>query len=181
MFRTLSRTWSAFRRAGAADRLVALEMLAWLAAARLVVRTVPFRPLSRRLARSLPESASARVPKAAELRRVGRALNAVGTRVPWRCQCLERAIAGKLFLRVRGYPSTIFLGVSRRGRQHELQAHAWLRCAGLPVVGEESPARDWSVVASFPDEAAPGRDSRPLLRDEGGQAVPPVVFPARHR
>jgi hypothetical protein len=155
-------------------------MLAWLAAARLVVRTVPFRRLSRRLARRLPASASSRVPEPAQLRRVGRALNAVATRVPWRCQCLERAIAGKLFLRVRGYPSTIFLGVSRRGRQHELQAHAWLRCAGLPVVGEEDPGGDWSVVASFPDEAASGQDGRPLLSRAGDHAVPPVVFPTRH-
>jgi hypothetical protein len=99
--------------------------------------------------------------------------------VPWRCRCLERAIAGKLFLRVRGYPSTIFLGVSRR--EHELQAHAWLRCAGLPVVGEESPARDWSVVANFADEAGAGRDSRPLRPRAAEQAVPPVVFPTRHR
>ncbi|HEX8448877.1 MAG TPA: lasso peptide biosynthesis B2 protein [Allosphingosinicella sp.] len=181
MFRTLSRSWKAFRRAGAADRLVALEMLVWLAGARMIVRTVPFRSLSRRLARILPASASSRVPEPAQLQRLGRVLNALGARVPWRCQCLERAIAGKLFLRVRGYPSTIFLGVSRRERQHELQAHAWLRCAGLPVVGEEGAGRDWSVVASFPDEAAPGREGGPLLPPADDEAVAPVVFPTRHR
>lgn len=150
MFRALSRSWSAFRRAGAADRLVALETLAWLAGARILVRTVPFRILSRRLARRLAPSVGERVPAAGELRRIGWALNAVGSRVPWRCQCLERAIAGKLFLRVRGHPSTILLGVSRAAPSQGLQAHAWLRCGGVPVVGEEGPARDWSVVASFP-------------------------------
>jgi hypothetical protein len=121
-------------------------MLAWLAAARVVVRVVPFRVLSRRL----PSSSAGRVPAPGELRRIGWALNAVGSRVPWRCRCLERAIAGKLFLRVRGHPSTIHLGVSRPEPGECIEAHAWLRCGGVPVVGEEDPARDWSVVASFP-------------------------------
>jgi hypothetical protein len=155
--------------------------MAWLAAARMVVRLVPFRLLSRRLTRSSPHSPSAETLGRAELRRIGWALNAVGNKVPWRCQCLERAIAGKLLLRLRGQPSTIFLGVSRPEPGHGLQAHAWLRCGGVPVVGEEGPARAWSVVASLSDEAGPGRDGSGPPGEAIGAIPPPVVFPARHR
>jgi hypothetical protein len=153
---TLSRSYRAFCRKSASDRLLLLEALVWLAAARLIVLGVPFRLLARHM--SGPGRALPAPPDAARIRRIGWALNAVGDRVPWRGKCLERALAGKVMLRVRGHSTTLFLGVARPEPGQSLRAHAWLRCGALPVVGEETVADPFAVVARFPsvDSPSPG-------------------------
>lgn len=112
---------------------------------------MPLRLLSRVLA--APAPAAATCADADTVRRIGRALNAAGRSVPWRGACLERAIAGKLMLRLRGYPGTLFLGLVRLERGGPVKAHAWLRCGTLPVVGEETTTEAYAVVASFAETA----------------------------
>jgi hypothetical protein len=145
------------RRAGVADGLLAVEALIWLAAARLLVLAVPFRLLARSLAGRRPGSTEVAATEAEKVRKIGWALDAVGRRVPWRCKCLERAIAGKIMLRLRGRPSTLFLGVARAEPGGAILAHAWLRAGDLPVVGEEAPTEAYAVVARF---SPPPRRSR---------------------
>ncbi len=72
-------------------------------------------------------------------KQVGMALASVRNRVPWQANkiCLPNAIAGKVMLARRGYPSTIHLGVGRP-TAGELYAHAWLEGAGSIIVGEHS-------------------------------------------
>jgi hypothetical protein len=138
--------WRAWRKAGAAERLLAAEALLWLAMARLLVIALPFRIVARFLDRGI------RRPRPAPPERISRivwSLNAISRRAPWRCACLERAIAGAMMLRLRRYPPSVFLGIAPRPAGGALQAHAWLRCGDLPVVGEEVPVGDYAVVARF--------------------------------
>jgi hypothetical protein len=129
----------------AADFLLAGEALLWLGLARLLVVALPFRLLTRALERSPAPSGRPAAPQ--WVRKIAWSLNAAGRRAPWRCKCLERAIAGAIMLRLRRYPATVFLGVARPTPGGEIQAHAWLRCDELPVVGEEAPVEDYAVVA----------------------------------
>src|SRR4051794_25480387 len=142
----LAGLWRAWCRAGAAERLLAAEALMWLLIARLLVLTLPFRIVARLLQRGV------RHPRAAapeRIRRITWSLNAISRRAPWRCECLERATAGAMMLRLRRYPTSIFFGVAPAPGGGALQAHAWLRCGDLPVVGEEMPVGDFAVVARF--------------------------------
>lgn len=146
MFPAPKRLW-AVRRASWADLGLGAEALFWLAAARLLVAAGSFHVLARRMKGGTP----ARFPPSgsAELRKIGWSLTAVGRRVPWRCKCLERAIAGAMMLRLRGRPATLFLGVARSEPGGTFEAHAWLRCGCFPVVGEETPTSGYTVVARF--------------------------------
>lgn len=139
------------------DWLVAVEALLCLAAARLLVIAVPFRLLSKALAAPVRGRTDRQAPDPQTVRRIGWALNAAGSRAPWRCKCLERAIAGKLMLRLRGHGSTLFLGVARPKAGAPVQAHAWLQCAAMPVVGEEGASLPYSVVAKFADPVGGSR------------------------
>jgi len=141
----LSPSPSVRRARSAADRLLAAEALMWLATARLLVLLLPYRALQRILARD--DGAAQARPAAENVQRIAWALNAAGRRAPWRCKCLEKAVAGSVMLRARRYPATVFFGVARAAPAADLRAHAWLRCGDLPVVGEEAPVDGYAVVA----------------------------------
>ena len=82
-----------------------------------------------------PQPVSSSTPPALLERRVSNAIERAARIVPWRCVCLPQAMAGKLMLALRGYPSTVRLGVSRA--TGVLQAHAWLEAGGTIVTGED--------------------------------------------
>ena len=69
-----------------------------------------------------------------DLSRVSWALNAAGARVPWRADCLLRAMAADRWLRRHGHRPRFFLGV-KTGGEASLDAHAWLECDGTSIVG----------------------------------------------
>lgn len=136
---------SRLRRLSWADRALVVEAAAWLALARVAVRTLPLGRLAPRLGRRMAESPfdvrAGEVP-----RRVAWAVGAAARRTPWRTKCLEQALAGKMMLRRRGVPSTMYLGVAHR----PFEAHAWLRVGRDTVLGGRDVER-FAVVASFAD------------------------------
>jgi hypothetical protein len=80
-------------------------------------------------------------------RDVRRALGRASRHLPWHSTCLMRAIAGRIMLRRRQCPGTVFVGVERRqGSDHAF--HAWLLAGGVPITGV-SEARRFTVVATF--------------------------------
>jgi hypothetical protein len=144
------------------DRVLFAEAMLRLAAARLLLLLFPFRTIARRLARGR----NAAVPEASRLhgqpvgsddepvlRRIRWALAAASRRAPWRCQCLEQSIAGKLMLRARGIPNTLYLGFAKSGQS---AAHAWLRSGTFDVteseVTEGEEGGRFAVVTSFTDD-----------------------------
>lgn len=110
-----------------------------LASARLLVITSPRQGLVSRMGgtgvgktESPPEPATPGVSARAGLR-VGLMLERIARTTWWRSMCLEKALAGKWMLRRRGIPSTIYVGMARRG--DDFVAHAWLVGEGQTLTG----------------------------------------------
>src|SRR5690606_4617643 len=126
----LRRKLAALRSAPPRHRLLLLEALPLVCAARLALWVVPFRLVQRtarrmsrqRLRRASP---SADVPAAA----VTWAVRATGALVPG-ASCLTQALAGQVLLARHGHPSTLHIGVRRR-EDGALDAHAWLDGEGV--------------------------------------------------
>ena len=113
-----------------ADKWLFLRAVYWLGLARVWLARVPFRDLAERLSADAgTENADPEL-----LRRVGYAVSAAGTNVPWRSDCFPQAIAAHRLLKKYGYASTIHLGVDKVG-DDELLAHAWLSCGEIIVTG----------------------------------------------
>jgi hypothetical protein len=60
-------------------------------------------------------------------------VQAAGRFVP-AATCLAQALAAQVLLGRDGYESTLRIGVAR-GERRNFQAHAWLECQGMVVVG----------------------------------------------
>jgi Transglutaminase-like superfamily len=130
------------------------EAVVWLALARVAILVMRFPELSRRLGRHMVESTQEDDDRRRPVvRRVRWAIGAVSRRAPWRCKCLEQAVAAKLMLRRRGMASTLYLGVARDPGSTSVQAHAWLRCGSYYVTGGEDRER-YAVVSTFAEESA---------------------------
>jgi hypothetical protein len=127
------------------------ETLFGLTKARILVRILPFPALAKRLGEHMAETGEedhlARQPFLASLTW---AVGALSRRLPWRCQCLEQAMAAQMVLRRRNIPHTLYLGAHQR--EGKLEAHAWVRCGGRLVTGETN--REYPVVSCFAQRGA---------------------------
>jgi hypothetical protein len=137
--------WSRLRRLASRDGLRLVEAALYLGLARLAVVTLPFRVLAPRLGVRRAETPATAPPRAAT-GCVGWAVARAARRMPWRCECLEQAIAAKAMLRRRRIASTLYLGVAR----DPVAAHAWLRVGSANVTGGQDVAQ-YAIVASFAD------------------------------
>ncbi len=68
-------------------------------------------------------------------------------RLPWRCKCLERALAAQRMLTRRQIPSTIYFGLLKEDLQKWI-AHSWVRCGNRWVIGY-LPKKNYTVVGTF--------------------------------
>lgn len=142
-----------------ADRWLLVEMTVLLGAAWLALRLIAFRRLARRLG-PLQAETSLEAPPAhlAQAQRVRLAIARVAPRTPWESNCFPQALAAKVWLRRRGIPSTLYLGVALNKAdagapdQAPMEAHAWLRCGPLVVTGARGSER-FTVVARFGEGA----------------------------
>jgi hypothetical protein len=141
-----ARAWRALRRRNWAERAAIVEAVLALAVARLGVRCLSFERLAPHLGRHMAETGPEAMASAQLARAIGSSVTAVAPWLPWRCLCLEQAIAAQLMLRRRGIASTLYLGVGR-GEQ-ALEAHAWLRSGELILTGATGRER-YAVVASY--------------------------------
>jgi hypothetical protein len=148
--------WQTFRRLSWGNRGLLVEAQALLAAARLVILCVPFRFYYSHLGMRMGESPAEEhdAARRTTLRRVAWAIDAISRRAPWRCLCLEQALAAKMMLRIRRLPNTLYFGVARSSGE-KLEAHAWLRSGLFYVTGGEGRDR-YAVVSTFADGPADG-------------------------
>jgi hypothetical protein len=127
-----------------------VETLVCLTMARLLVLVLPFPYLAKRLGEHMAESGSEdHVARQSFLTNLTWALGALSQGLPWRCLCLEQALAAKMVLCRRGIAHTLYLGA--RLSQGKLEAHAWVRCGRRMVTGDNGKA--FPVVSCF---AEPG-------------------------
>lgn len=118
-----------------ADRVRAVRALAWLIAASVAVRFVPFATLTGLIARipasRSPHTALTAAECATAMRRA--------VRVCPMTRCLPQAIAGYCLLRRAGRTGMITLGARVDGDR--LDAHAWLDYDGIRITGRETAER----------------------------------------
>lgn len=85
---------------------------------------------------------------------VGAAVERAALRLPWTPTCLVQSLSARLMLLRRRVPSTIVLGVARRGPN--VEAHAWLLVEGGVVCGGREAAA-FEPIAAF---QGPGPERR---------------------
>lgn len=78
---------------------------------------------------------------------VSRTIRTMSRHLPWECKCLAQAISGKMMLRRRQIPSTLYLGVAKK-EDGDLNAHAWLRAGDIIILGGGGLKR-FAVVSTF--------------------------------
>jgi hypothetical protein len=129
-------------------RRLVIEAAISLAAARLMLRVLPFRSMARllRLKPRGPEpSLEARTRLLSE---VPRAIAAAARRLPGESVCFPVAIAAQAMLRRRGLPTTLYCGAGR-SEGVGVRLHAWLCYREQGIVGHEA-LEEFVVVARYP-------------------------------
>lgn len=146
--RRLARLRTLLRRPWA-DKWLLLQAYLLLGLTRLAILTLSFRRLARALG-PLQTETPADIPAEhlAAARRIAWAIHRAGPYTPWTSNCFPQAITGKILLRRRGIPSTLYLGVAFKEDKSELEAHAWLRCGSLYVTGGKGDEK-FGVVGVF--------------------------------
>jgi hypothetical protein len=82
------------------------------------------------------------------------AVTAASRRVPGRTTCLSRALTVQALLARSGHPSRLHVGVIR-GKQGEVEGHAWVECDGRILVGGTvSEIGQFTPLAAFDVETA---------------------------
>ena len=81
---------------------------------------------------SRPSATESRPGASVAPRRVGRAVELVAARLPWRPACLAQAITTRVMLRRRGIPCEAHLGIVETA---PFAAHAWITVNGVVVQG----------------------------------------------
>jgi hypothetical protein len=139
-----------FRHSPLEQRLFLAAVL-WLGLSRLAILLFPFRWIAPYLGQSMTLT-SEELPsgcRTIHISSIQWAIQTASRYAPWDCKCLVQAIAGKMLLRWRGIPSTIYLGV-RRDENKYFAAHAWLRCGSFILTGKPG-MEHYTIVATFAD------------------------------
>ena len=150
----MSPTWSKALMLPAADQRLLFESLTLILGFRVGLRVLSFdalRRLSNRWAAcrkgdgNLFRTESAKkVPVPFSTARIVWAVAAVGARVPG-TRCLVEALAAEIMLRRHGHAATLKLGV--RLDALKLDAHAWVECDGVAVIGASSRLEEYAVLS----------------------------------
>jgi hypothetical protein len=134
-----------------------IEAFLCLAAARLMIRVMPFRLLRRWLG---PIGSMPVLPLQGDrgrhaVRQTRRWIRQVAAHAPFRAVCLPQAMAARWMLARRGIASELHIGARRGavGAQRPIDLHAWLLCGDLCVTGAGARPR-------FSGLAAPAQGQR---------------------
>lgn len=140
-------------------RLYRLEVLACLAAARLLIRFVPFRWWQWTLGPFTQESTGAPSSALSEQQvshalATGRMVARVARRAPFQAVCLPQAMAARWLLARRGTPARVIIGSRRNPQDKTLLLHAWLMAGDHVITGAEE-RRQFIAFRSGPTTAQP--------------------------
>ena len=81
--------------------------------------------------------------------RIAWAVRTASRYTPWESKCLAQAMAARMMLKRRRFPTTIYLGVLKDDKAG-LKAHAWIRCGERILTGAQGHGQ-FTVVATFGD------------------------------
>jgi hypothetical protein len=129
------------------DRLLVADATGTLLVASVALHALPFRWVSPCFGVRGQESTSNALPgSTATVHRIVWAIATAARAAPWRCKCLEQALAARWLLKKRRIPSTLYIGVGPAGPA-SLEAHAWLRSGSVIVCGDALHERFAPLVA----------------------------------
>ena len=130
------------------EQALYLEAAFWLGMSRLAILILPFRWIAPLLGTHMAVSNEHRAAtdKKTEIS-VSRAILTMSRHLPWECKCLAQSMSGKMMLRRRQIPSTLYLGVAKK-EDGDLNAHAWLRAGDTIILGGGGVER-FAVVSTF--------------------------------
>ena len=139
---------SKFLRKSLSDQVLFLEAVFWLGISRISILILPFRwiaPfLGRHMASSNDDLSLTNIKKA---KSIAQAILSVSRHLPWECKCLNLAISGKMILRRKRIPNTLYLGVAKN-KDGNLIAHAWIRAGDIIILGGSN-SHCFEVVSKF--------------------------------
>ncbi len=122
-----------FFKLSLSDKRMILEIVFFLFILRVIIILLPYSFLKPLLGKyndkSLAEEHEIKV-----IRRISYWISRLSCILPLKCNCLPKAITGKLMLKIRGINSTLYLGMSKN-KDKKLIAHAWLKVGNIPVTG----------------------------------------------
>ncbi|UUR08406.1 lasso peptide biosynthesis B2 protein [Sphingomonas glaciei] len=118
-----------------------------LAAASAATRLLPFKRYIGLGARPLPAKKVMATPE------IGRIVDALGRRLPFRAVCLQQGIALQWMLRRRGVEAILHYGVQLPKPSGEIRAHVWVSVGGQVLIGAPQHA-DYTEVAHYPAGSA---------------------------
>jgi len=147
-----------FFRISTREKGLFFEAFFWLMGARLVLLFLPFKKIAPHLGKHMEETppdfpAGSPAAKLYDdvVPAVSLAIRRASGRTPWESACLVQALAAKMMLKCRRFPSTLYLGMAKDENKHTgLKAHAWVRCGDTIVSGNEG-INQYTVVSTFGD------------------------------
>jgi hypothetical protein len=122
-----------FWRLPPAYRRLLITSLLVLGVIRVGLWLLPFQTLRRLLAYATRWGAEAQAADHASITQVARAVTRASPYIP-AASCLTQALATQVLLHQRGHSARLRIGVARSARG-AFQAHAWVECQGLIVIG----------------------------------------------
>ena len=131
-----------------------MEAAAYLIAASLAIRLLPFRRLIPIFTRALPGAEVTGPARSRAIADVRRAVRAAAARLPNRPVCFPQAVAAQAMLRRRAVATTLCCGANTAPGPG-LNAHMWLMAGDEGVVGQEIAAQ-FPLLATYSNAGAPG-------------------------
>ncbi len=134
-----------------AEKVLLLEAFYRLLAARLSLFIFPFRKIAPRMGDHMKETPEEEQPLYTQtLLCIQRAIRRAARYSPWESSCLVQSIAGKMMLKCRKIPATIYFGVAKAEKGNKkLKAHAWLRSGNIILTGQEGVSLSTFTVVSM--------------------------------
>ena len=132
MIRRMKRIYSFIRYNS--KKWLSIRVLFLSAYYRLWILTVPMNIIKKFMGVLNEESAQEEsMEKYKEASKVSHTVNSVCGQTPWESKCLVRALTAQHLLKKKKIPSTLYLGVGKKG--DAMIAHAWLRSGRYYLAG----------------------------------------------
>lgn len=138
-----------FFKKPAHEKVLLFRVFVLLFAVRLLLFILPFRLFSKLLGK--PGSESPQTDQHIKwdyVELVSRFIRNFSRMVPWDSRCLAQAAAGKILMRRKNIPGTVYFGVKKGDDNQKIQAHAWLRVGSKIILGGKN-ASEFVVVSNF--------------------------------
>ncbi|MCC5939970.1 MAG: lasso peptide biosynthesis B2 protein [Balneolaceae bacterium] len=131
------------------EKWLLIRIIMLLFMVRFLLFVLPFKHFSKLLGKPADKhSEDAPNPDPAYTATVSRYISNCSRLVPWDSKCLAQAAAGKMMMRKKGIPATVFFGVKKGDGNEKIKAHAWLSVGPEIVLGGDV-AGEYSPISRF--------------------------------